>query len=420
MMRRRSTLRFRIPVLLVLFVALVVPTAAIPAPAATPTYAPQVLETVLESPILLTSAEEVLLSQGKPATASSDEPTFLPSNGNDSDGDTSWRSNFEQNWPQWWQVDLEAVTTLTRVYIDAWDYAPECSSLFDYTVEISEDTLNWTTVATDIDANGGDYTLDAPARYLRVTFTRGYNSCNPEDLINYATVREIEVYGSGASLSLSITDAQDNTVSELTNANAQDSTGNPMTTNDDGWYAQNPLKMKVIATNLGSQTLQARLEIDVGAESNPTARFYMLASEDCTHGYNGAEFSWTFYHEACSFPLEPGESSTRFLDVMVQPAEAGVIDFVARLYDTDRIVGDYFALLDSDSESIQFPQAAIHPVVFLHGILGSMPPQDKLLETNDDVRAVLDPFLGSYWPLIDQLQKMGYELNRTLFPLAYD
>jgi triacylglycerol esterase/lipase EstA (alpha/beta hydrolase family) len=35
-------------------------------------------------------------------------------------------------------------------------------------------------------------------------------------------------------------------------------------------------------------------------------------------------------------------------------------------------------------------------------------------------KEVFDPFIGSYQPLLDNLQKMGYEWDRTLFGLAYD
>src|SRR5690606_11055971 len=38
----------------------------------------------------------------------------------------------------------------------------------------------------------------------------------------------------------------------------------------------------------------------------------------------------------------------------------------------------------------------------------------------EDMYTTLDPFLGSYWSLMDQLQKFGYEWDKTLFAQAYD
>jgi len=49
-----------------------------------------------------------------------------------------------------------------------------------------------------------------------------------------------------------------------------------------------------------------------------------------------------------------------------------------------------------------------------------MPPQNLLVGSRDLSREILDPFLGSYWPLLDNLLKVGYEWNKTLFGLAYD
>jgi pimeloyl-ACP methyl ester carboxylesterase len=75
---------------------------------------------------------------------------------------------------------------------------------------------------------------------------------------------------------------------------------------------------------------------------------------------------------------------------------------------------------NSANTPVSIQQAQIHPVVFLHGILGSMVPQNNFLTSEGSMHIVLDPFLGSYWPMMDNLQKMGYEWGRTLFVVTYD
>jgi hypothetical protein len=74
----------------------------------------------------------------------------------------------------------------------------------------------------------------------------------------------------------------------------------------------------------------------------------------------------------------------------------------------------------SRADSLFVPTASVHPLVFVHGIQGSQPPQNKVITDRETSRLVLDPFLGHYQPMLDQLLKMGYEWNKTLFAVAYD
>ncbi|NJO83977.1 MAG: hypothetical protein HC828_15100 [Blastochloris sp.] len=98
----------------------------------------------------------------------------------------------------------------------------------------------------------------------------------------------------------------------------------------------------------------------------------------------------------------------------MQPSAADILNITAELRENIE------PPLATRSRTVAIPQADIHPVVFLHGILGSMPPQDTRLSGPEEMRTVLDPFLGVYWPLIQNLEKMGYEWNKSLFPITYD
>jgi hypothetical protein len=66
-------------------------------------------------------AADTLISQGKPATASSTESaTFPASSAVDGNPGTRWSSAFSD--PQWLQVDLGANATITSVVLD-WEAA---------------------------------------------------------------------------------------------------------------------------------------------------------------------------------------------------------------------------------------------------------------------------------------------------------
>src|SRR5689334_7260071 len=63
-------------------------------------------------------AAEVVVSQGKPATASSSEVAgaYLASEGNDGNNGTRWASTWSA--AQWWQVDLGTATAVSRIAIN--------------------------------------------------------------------------------------------------------------------------------------------------------------------------------------------------------------------------------------------------------------------------------------------------------------
>jgi hypothetical protein len=108
-------------------------------------------------------AAEALLSQSKPATASSTERVFSAQGAVSGDPGTRWSSAFAD--PQWIQVDLGARAEISRVAL-AWEAAYAES----FSIEVSSDARTWTVphqAATDA---GGAQSLavSGAGRYVRV------------------------------------------------------------------------------------------------------------------------------------------------------------------------------------------------------------------------------------------------------------
>ncbi|WP_433167526.1 discoidin domain-containing protein [Kribbella sp. CA-247076] len=112
-------------------------------------------------------AADVLLSQGRTATASSTESVAFPASAAvDGDGGTRWSSGFSD--PQWIQVDLGRTATVTQVQL-AWEAA--YASAFQ--LQTSTDGTTWTTVHTATNGAGGNQTIEVSGsgRYVRLLGT---------------------------------------------------------------------------------------------------------------------------------------------------------------------------------------------------------------------------------------------------------
>jgi hypothetical protein len=117
------------------------------------------------------SAAPVLLSQGKPATASSTEGAGTPASAAvDGNAGTRWASAWSD--PQWLRVDLGATSTLGRVELD-WEAAHATS----FQLQVSPDGNAWTTVHTTTSGTGGRQGFDVTGsgRYVRVLGTQRAN-----------------------------------------------------------------------------------------------------------------------------------------------------------------------------------------------------------------------------------------------------
>ncbi|WP_127578941.1 discoidin domain-containing protein [Paenibacillus koleovorans] len=141
-------------------------------------------------PVLPAGAVETLISQGKTATASSNQTGNVPANGNDGDLGTRWTA-VNATYPQWWKVDLGASYDLTRVAVN-WYLSG--TRYFKYILEVSADDVTYSTV---VDKSGNTTTGDtndlftATARYVRVTISGASTG--------WASFYDLQVYGEPTS-----------------------------------------------------------------------------------------------------------------------------------------------------------------------------------------------------------------------------
>ncbi|MFJ5613683.1 discoidin domain-containing protein [Streptomyces sp. NPDC093221] len=133
-------------------------------------------------------AADTLLSQGKPATASSTENAGTPASAA-VDGNTGTRWSSAAADPQWLQVDLGSSQTITSVALN-WEAAYAKS----FKIQTSANGTTWTDIYSTTTGTGGNQTLtvNGSGRYVRV----------------YGTVRatqygyslwEFQVYGNGGT-----------------------------------------------------------------------------------------------------------------------------------------------------------------------------------------------------------------------------
>jgi F5/8 type C domain-containing protein len=152
---------------------------SIPAPSAAPRRAPArrrwrlgvvggvvaaVVATYGVATALHADAAETLLSQGKPATASSTESAAFPASAAvDGNTGTRWSSAFSD--PQWLQVDLGASSTITRVALN-WETARAAT----FKIQVSDNGSTWAdaTPVTNGAAGTQSVTLNATGRYVRM------------------------------------------------------------------------------------------------------------------------------------------------------------------------------------------------------------------------------------------------------------
>ena len=133
-------------------------------------------------------AADALLSQGRPATASSAENAGTPASAAvDGDTGTRWSSAFSD--PQWLQVDLGASATISRVVIN-WEAAYAGA----YQIQVSANGSSWTTVYSTTTGAGGTETLNVSGtgRYVRLYGTARHTQYG-------YSVWEFQVYGSGGT-----------------------------------------------------------------------------------------------------------------------------------------------------------------------------------------------------------------------------
>ena len=135
------------------------------------------------------SAAETLLSQGKPATASSTQAAgaYLASEAVDGNTGTRWASASSD--PQWLQVDLGSSQSITRVELN-W----ETASAKAFQIQVSATGSSWTSIYSTTTSTGGNQslTVNGTGRYVRMYGTQrntGYGY----------SLWEFKVYGGGTT-----------------------------------------------------------------------------------------------------------------------------------------------------------------------------------------------------------------------------
>jgi hypothetical protein len=157
---------------------------------------------------VVVSASLVNLALNKPATSSSKSGSNSASKAVDGSVSTKWVSASSD--PQWINVDLQATYNITQVVLK-WDVA----SGKNYTIDVSSDNVNWTTIKTVTNGPGGTetFSVSGSGRYIRMYGTARNTTGG------YA-LKEFEVYGASGLKSADI-------ATDITSVNVQNVTVYP-------------------------------------------------------------------------------------------------------------------------------------------------------------------------------------------------
>lgn len=197
------------------------------------------------------------------------------------------------------------------------------------------------------------------------------------------------------SVSVEVLDAQGNAV-------------NVQNVNADGWPTPNPLAVRVTlscpAGGFDCDHYPFTLNIGFSGEAG---RFYLYDASLRPDGANCYGDSpaiqpayQTFTLSCNSISLYAGDTITHTWTLWVQPSAAVTLSAQAT-YGSD-----------SDGALVSVPRAGVYPVVVIPGILGSW--------KNFSGAWVIDPLLGTYDNLLEELRLVGYEDGVSLFTFPYD
>ncbi|NJM42296.1 MAG: glycosyltransferase, partial [Anaerolineae bacterium] len=155
------------------------------------------------------------LAQGKPATSSSNETTaFTPNLAVDGVATTRWSSAYAD--PQWLQIDLGVTRNVTRVVLN-WETAFGSA----YSIQISNDAANWTTLFSTSTGDGGIDNLtglSGVGRYVRMLGTTRATAWG-------YSLWEFEVYGGATTLTLNPVNSLPRPINTAINYTASSSGG---------------------------------------------------------------------------------------------------------------------------------------------------------------------------------------------------
>ena len=166
------------------------------------------------------AAAPVLLSQGRPATASSTENAGTPASAaTDGDAGTRWSSAFAD--PQWLRVDLGTSASIAQVVLQ-WETAYATA----FQLQTSADGDAWTTVYSTTTGTGGTQTLNVTGtgRYVRM-----YGSARATEW-GYS-LWEFKVYGTAGAAACGTADSA---LGRPTTASSTENAGTPASAATDG------------------------------------------------------------------------------------------------------------------------------------------------------------------------------------------
>ncbi|MDX1616111.1 MAG: hypothetical protein R3300_17500, partial [Candidatus Promineifilaceae bacterium] len=175
--------------------------------------------------------------------------------------------------------------------------------------------------------------------------------------------------------------------------------------NADGWPTPNPLTVTVTITcPAGGNDCSSPFDLELSGGG--VGRYYvyeatLLADEgNCVGDSAAQKTSYSSFSVSCeTISVQAGSSLTHEWSVWVQPSEASTLEGQATFGQ------------GGDQAIVHVPQAQIHPVVVIPGLMGSMKQGGEW---------VPDPILHTYDTLIEELQLVGYQDGVSLFTFAYD
>jgi hypothetical protein len=140
-----------------------------------------------DSAQITVNVNEANIAKNKPISASSVQGAYSASNANDGNLTTRW-SSLDSD-PQWIKIDLNGTFEITGAKI-VW----EAAAAKVYTIDVSANGTDWTTVYSTSSGAGGtvNYTINIIARYIRMNSTQRINTSQYWG----NSIYEFEVYGS--------------------------------------------------------------------------------------------------------------------------------------------------------------------------------------------------------------------------------
>ncbi len=213
-----------------------------------------------------------IVSQGDPATDSSDDGVNVAGSGNDGSLTTRWAAS-TGTYPQWWRVDLGESNILQSATIGWYNAA---SRYYQYDIQVSSDDVNYTTVVNKTGNTTMGNTTDtfaATNRYVRI-YVMGASA-------GYASFYECQLYGSPVpALLLSqghpVTDSSDDGVNVASN-------GNDGNTTSTRWAAATASFPQTWRVDLGASHTLKSVTTDWYNASSRYYQYQIQVSSDDVH-----------------------------------------------------------------------------------------------------------------------------------------